>query len=92
MPGIWCSNYCSQSIATAKPVGATIAILHLMAYYRLRPSEIVALTVASIDWTARTLSVDQRKTRSNLILPLRDVALTLQCQHAAQKGDHHVLH
>lgn len=53
------------------------AILHLMAYYGLRPSEIVALTVASIDWTARTLRVDQRKTSSNLILPLSDQTLRL---------------
>ncbi|MBU0845248.1 integrase [Pseudomonas sp. GW456-12-10-14-TSB6] len=53
------------------------AILHLMAYYGLRPSEIVALTVASIDWTARTLRVDQRKTRSNLIMPLSDQTLRL---------------
>ena len=48
------------------------AILHLMAYYGLRPSEIVTLKLASIDWTARTLSVEQRKTRSTLVLPLAD--------------------
>ena len=53
------------------------AILHLMAYYGLRPSEIVALTVASIDWTARTLRVDQRKTSSNLILPLSTAVVAI---------------
>ena len=46
------------------------AILHLMAHYGLRPSEIVTLTLGSIDWQAETLSVKQRKTRSDLVLPL----------------------
>lgn len=52
-------------------------ILHLMAHYGLRPSEIVALTFASIDWQAKTLRVEQRKTRSALILPLADVSLRI---------------
>jgi site-specific recombinase XerD len=51
------------------------AILHLMAHYGLRPSEIVTLRRDSIDWRARVLHVEQRKTRSPLVLPL--VALTL---------------
>jgi integrase/recombinase XerD len=46
------------------------AILHLMAHYGLRPSEIVTLTLGSIDWQARTLRVRQCKTRSDLVLPL----------------------
>jgi integrase/recombinase XerD len=46
------------------------AILHLMAHYGLRPSEIVTLTLGSIDWQAATMSVKQRKTRSDLVLPL----------------------
>jgi site-specific recombinase XerD len=46
------------------------AILHLMAHYGLRPSEIVTLTLGSIDWQAKTLRVKQCKTRSDLILPL----------------------
>jgi integrase/recombinase XerD len=45
-------------------------ILHLMAYYGLRPSEVAALRLNSIDWEARTLRVEQRKTRSVLVLPL----------------------
>lgn len=53
------------------------AILHLMAYYGLRPSEIAALELASIDWTAKTLWVDQRKTRSTLVLPLADRTVNL---------------
>jgi integrase len=46
------------------------AILHLMAYYGLRPSEVATLRLDSIDWEAGTLRVEQRKTRSVLILPL----------------------
>jgi integrase/recombinase XerD len=46
------------------------AILYLMAHYGLRPSEIVTLTLASIDWQAKTLRVRQCKTRSDLVLPL----------------------
>lgn len=45
------------------------AILHLMAHYGLRPSEIITLKLVSIDWENRTLHVKQRKTRSDLILP-----------------------
>jgi integrase/recombinase XerD len=51
------------------------AILFLMAHYGLRPSEIVALTLSSIDWVAGTLQVQQRKTHSELLLPLSDQAL-----------------
>lgn len=46
------------------------AMLHLMAYYGLRPAEIVSLRLDSIDWRNSTLAVEQRKTRSALILPL----------------------
>ena len=46
------------------------AILHLMAHYGLRPSEIITLTLEAIDWQAKTLRVKQCKTRSDLILPL----------------------
>jgi integrase len=45
-------------------------VLHLMAYYGLRPSEIVALRVDSIDWRTKTCRVEQRKTQSDLVLPL----------------------
>lgn len=53
------------------------AILHLMAYYGLRPSEVAALELTSIDWSAKTLSVEQRKTRSTLVLPLADRTVRL---------------
>jgi integrase len=45
-------------------------ILHLMAYYGLRASEIAALRVDSIDWDAKTCRVEQLKTQSDLLLPL----------------------
>jgi integrase/recombinase XerD len=53
------------------------AILHLMAHYGLRPSEVAALRLDSIDWQAGTLKVDQRKTRSTLVLPLASPTLGL---------------
>ncbi|HEO1534337.1 TPA: tyrosine-type recombinase/integrase, partial [Pseudomonas aeruginosa] len=45
-------------------------ILHLMACYGLRPSEVTSLRLDSIDWDASTVRVAQRKTRSDLLLPL----------------------
>jgi integrase/recombinase XerD len=48
------------------------AILHLMAYYGLRPSEIAALTVDSINWDNHTLQVEQCKTRSLMTVPFND--------------------
>ncbi len=52
-------------------------VLHLMAYYGLRPSEVAALRLDAVDWEAGTLRVDQRKTRSILILPLAARTLCL---------------
>ena len=57
------------------------AILHLMAHYGLRPSEIVTLKLSAIDWTARTLSVEQRKTRSMLVLPLAERTVNVLQQY-----------
>jgi integrase/recombinase XerD len=59
------------------------AILHLMAHYGLRPSEVVALRLDSIDWAAKTLRVDQRKTRSMLLLPLMPRTLRLLHRYVA---------
>jgi integrase len=52
-------------------------VLHLMAYYGLRPSEIVTLRRDSIDWKAGNLDVEQRKTRSSLVLPLSTLTLSI---------------
>jgi integrase/recombinase XerD len=43
----------------------------------LCPSEIVTLSLTSIDWEAKTLRVEQCKTRSILILPLADKTLRM---------------
>jgi integrase/recombinase XerD len=56
-------------------------MLHLMAYYGLRPSEIAGLRLDAIDWDAKTCRVEQRKTRSDLILPLSDRTVALLQQY-----------
>lgn len=63
------------------------AILHLMAHYGLRPSEIVALRLDSIVWNSRTMKVVQSKTRSTLILPLADPTISI-IQQYLRCGDH----
>lgn len=54
-----------------------LCILHLMAHYGLRPSEVVSLRVDSIDWDSALLHVTQSKTRSELVLPLAPQTLRL---------------
>ncbi|WP_201842820.1 tyrosine-type recombinase/integrase [Microvirga zambiensis] len=60
------------------------AILHLMAYYGLRPSEIAALTLDAVNWKRRTLRVEQRKTRSTLVLPLADQTFEILDKYIAE--------
>ena len=48
-----------------------------MAFYGLRPSEVAALRLDSIDWEAATLTVQQCKTRSVLVLPLAQRTLRI---------------
>lgn len=52
-------------------------MLHLMAYYGLRPGEVTRLSLESIDWEAKTMVVLQSKTCSTLVLPLLDRTLDL---------------
>lgn len=59
-------------------------ILHLMAYYGLRASEIAGLRVDAIDWQAKTCRVEQRKTQSDLVLPLSEQTLLLLRQYLRQ--------
>ena len=64
------------------------AILHLMAHYGLRPGEITRLRMESIDWSKRTLTVEQSKTHSWLILPLDDRTLRLLTRYVEKShGD-----
>jgi integrase/recombinase XerD len=53
------------------------AILHLMAYYGLRASEIAGLRPDSIDWVAKTCRIEQRKNHADLVLPLSDKTISL---------------
>ena len=61
------------------------AILHLMAYYGLRASEVASLTLDAVNWKTGTLRVDQRKTRSTLVLPLADQTLRNLDQYLANR-------
>ncbi len=64
-----------DSIDRTTPIGLRDhAIFYLMAHYGLRTGEIPLLRLDSIDWQARTLRVEQTKTRSVLLLPLTDPA------------------
>lgn len=47
-----------------------LCILHLIAYYGLRPCDVVGLRLGAIDEAQQTLRVVQRKTGSTLLLPL----------------------
>lgn len=70
------------------------ALLHLLAYYGLRPSEAVTLTLDTIDWHAGTLTVAQRKTRSTLLLPLGAQTVSLlrrYLAHGRAPSPHHEL-
>ena len=62
-------------------------ILHLIAHYGLRPSEVVSLTLDSIDWERRTLRVTQHKTRSALTLPLAPATVRILSQYLAVARD-----
>lgn len=71
-----------------------LAMLYLMAHYGLRPSEIAALEIDSIDWEAGTLRVEQRKTRSALLLPLGARTLSLlrrYLRHGRPRSPHAAL-
>jgi integrase/recombinase XerD len=62
-------------------------ILHLMAHYGLRPSEVVALRLDSINWDAAVLHVVQRKTRCDLFLPLAPQTLLILRDYLAHERD-----
>ena len=64
------------------------AILHLLAHYGLRPSEVVSLRLDSIDWNVGTLAVEQRKTRSALVLPLAEQTLAILRRYLAYGRPH----
>jgi integrase/recombinase XerD len=61
------------------------AILHLMAYYGLRASEIAGLTLEAINLETGTMRIDQRKTRSMLVLPLAGQTLEILNQYLSKR-------
>jgi integrase len=66
-----------------------LCILHLIAHYGLRPGEVVALRLDSIDWERELLHVYQSKTRSPLTLPLdsRTLRLLREYLQHGRKGE-----
>lgn len=58
-------------------------VLHLIAHYGLRPSEVVSLRLDSIDWERCVLRVTQHKTRSALALPLAPATMRVLRQYLA---------
>lgn len=78
-----------QSIDRKQSTGwRDYTILYLMAHYGLRPCEVASLRLDAIDWQAKTLRVEQRKTRSVLLLPLADRTLGVikRYLHAGRTG------
>ncbi len=63
-------------------------ILHLIAHYGLRPSEVVTLCLDSIDWQRKLLRVEQTKTRSVLILPLAAPTLKVLRSYLRERAKH----
>lgn len=52
-------------------------MMHLMAYYGLRPGEVASLKLDSIDWEEKTILVQQSKICTWLVLPLADRTIDL---------------
>lgn len=64
-----------QSIDRSQPFGRRdFTLLYLAAAFGLRSGELVRLPLDDIDWRARTLRIQQTKTRQTLRLPLTDEA------------------
>jgi site-specific recombinase XerD len=72
---------------SAKSGWRDYCILHLIAHYGLRPSEVVSLRLDSIDWERRTVHVVQHKTRSTLTLPLAPETVRVLSQYLAIDRD-----
>ncbi|MGH7341464.1 MAG: tyrosine-type recombinase/integrase [Candidatus Rokuibacteriota bacterium] len=67
-----------QSMDRRTPRGLRdYTMLFLIATYGLRASEVVALTLDTIDWRGRRLHVPLRKAGTPLVLPLTDAAATV---------------
>jgi len=65
------------------------SILHLIAHYGLRPSEVASLQLDSIDWENAVLHVTQHKARSALLLPLAPSTLQVLRDYLEQDRHQH---
>ena len=81
LPWVLVSRLLASVDRSSKAGWRDYTILHLMAYYGLRASEIAELRVDAIDWKAKTCRVKQRKTQSDLVLPLSEQTLLLLQQY-----------
>jgi integrase/recombinase XerD len=66
-----------------------LCILHLIAHYGLRPSEVASLRLDSIDWENAVLHVTQHKTRSGLLLPIAPPTIQILRDYLEQDRHRH---
>ena len=64
-------------------------ILHLIAHYGLRPSEVASLRLDSIDWDNAVLHVTQHKTLSSLLLPIAPPTIQILRDYLEQDRHRH---
>jgi|GEM_PF-519357 len=74
---------------TSKAGWRDYCILHLIAHYGMRPSEVVALRLDSIDWNTGILHIYQRKTSTELDLPLAKPTLQILKDYLQQDRIHY---
>lgn len=74
---------------TSKAGWRDYCILHLIAHYGIRPSEVVALRLDSIDWNTEVLHIYQRKTSTELDLPLANPTLQVIKDYLQHDRTHH---
>jgi site-specific recombinase XerD len=77
MPWVLVQRLLSSIDRSSRTGWRDYTMLHLMAHYGLRASEVSDLRLDSIDWSAKTCRVKQRKTHCDLVLPLSDRTLNL---------------
>ena len=56
-------------------------MVHLLAFYGLRPGEVASLRLGGVDWNAATLCVLQSKVGATLLLPLVPQTLDILAEH-----------
>lgn len=57
------------------------AMVHLLAFYGMRPGEVASLRLGDIDWNSATLRVLQSKVGSTLLLPVAHGTLEILAEH-----------